>query len=48
MFKSNQISISRRYWVLVLRSVMLSQDLYWLAPKPTRFYKSILLYVNQH
>ncbi len=29
-----QFSICR-HWILVLRSVMLSQDLYWLAPKPT-------------
>ena len=40
--KSIEVLISHRYWVLVLRSIMLSQDLYWLAPKPTSFYKSII------
>ncbi len=31
-----------RYWVLVFRSAMPSQDLYWLASMATIFYKSII------
>ena len=33
---TQQFSICR-HWILVLRSVGASQDLYWLTPKPTSF-----------